>query len=489
MTKHLLSTIILLSVLSMVQAQVGIGTTTPNSSAALDVTSTSAGLLPPRMTAAQRNAISGPSAGLMIWCTDCGTNGELQVYNGTSWTNFTGGTRTSSVRAQIGSDIDGEAASDYSGFSVSLSSDGNIVAIGATYNDGGNGTNSGHVRVYQNVSGTWTQVGSDIDGEASNDWSGYSVSLSSDGSILAISARHNNGNGSNSGHVRVYQNVSGTWTQVGSDIDGEAENDYSGYSVSLSSDGSILAIGAPNNDGNGNEAGHVRVYQNVSGTWTQVGSDIDGEAANDYSGWSVSLSNDGSIVAIGAKTNDGNGNNSGHVRVYQNVSGTWTQVGSDIDGEVANDESGWSVSLDSSGTTVAIGARYNDGNGTSSGHVRVYQNVSGTWTQVGSDIDGEASNDWSGYSVSLSSDGSIVAIGAPYNDGNGSSAGHVRVYENVSGTWTQVGSDIDGEAASDNSGYSVSLSNDGSTVAIGATYNDGNGNEAGHVRVISLGGL
>ena len=433
MTKHLLSTIILLSVLSMVQAQVGIGTNTPNSSAALVVTSTSAGLLPPRMTAAQRNAISGPSAGLMIWCTDCGTNGELQVYNGTSWTNFTGGTRTSSVRAQIGSDIDGEAASDYSGFSVSLSSDGNIVAIGATYNDGGNGTNSGHVRVYQNVSGTWTQVGSDIDGEASNDWSGYSVSLSSDGSILAI--------------------------------------------------------GAPNNDGNGNEAGHVRVYQNVSGTWTQVGSDIDGEAANDYSGWSVSLSNDGSIVAIGAKTNDGNGNNSGHVRVYQNVSGTWTQVGSDIDGEVANDESGWSVSLDSRGTTVAIGARYNDGNGTSSGHVRVYQNVSGTWTQVGSDIDGEASNDWSGYSVSLSSDGSIVAIGAPYNDGNGSSAGHVRVYENVSGTWTQVGSDIDGEAASDNSGYSVSLSNDGSTVAIGATYNDGNGNEAGHVRVISLGGL
>ena len=233
----------------------------------------------------------------------------------------------------------------------------------------------------------------------------------------------------------------------------------------------------------------MRVYQNVSGTWTQVGSDIDGEAANDYSGWSVSLSNDGSIVAIGAKNNDGNGSNSGHVRVYQNVSGTWTQVGSDIDGEVANDESGWSVSLDSSGTTVAIGARYNDGNGTSSGHVRVYQNVSGTWTQVGSDIDGEASNDWSGYSVSLSSDGSILAIGARYNDGNGSSSGHVRVYQNVSGTWTQVGSDIDGEAASDNSGYSVSLSNDGSIVAIGAYLNDGNGTSSGHVRVISLGGL
>ena len=202
MTKHILSTIILLSILSMVQAQVGIGTTTPNSSAVLDVTSTSAGFLPPRMTAIQRNAISGPSAGLMIWCTDCGTNGELQVYNGTSWTNFIGGTRTSSVGAQIGSDIDGEAASDISGYSVSLSSDGSIVAIGTPYNDGG-GNNAGHVRVYQNVSGTWTQVGSDIDGEAASDQSGYSVSLSSDGSIVAIGAPYNDGGGNDAGHVRV----------------------------------------------------------------------------------------------------------------------------------------------------------------------------------------------------------------------------------------------------------------------------------------------
>jgi Flp pilus assembly pilin Flp len=488
MTKHILSTIILLSVLSMVQAQVGIGTTTPNSSAVLDVTSTSAGLLPPRMNAIQRNAISGPSAGLMIWCTDCGTNGELQVYNGTSWTNFIGGTRTLSVSAQIGSDIDGEAASDQSGYSVSLSSDGSIVAIGATDNDG-NGNSAGHVRVYQNVSGTWTQVGSDIDGEASGDESGWSVSLSSDGSTVAIGAYLNDGNGTSAGHVRVYKNISGTWTQVGSDIDGEAAGDRSGHSVSLSSDGSIVAIGAPLNAGNGSAAGHVRVYQNVSGTWTQVGSDIDGEAASDQSGYSVSLSSDGSIVAIGALLNAGNGTNAGHVRIYKNISGTWTQVGSDIDGEAASDYSGRSVSLSSDGSTVAIGAYLNDGGGSNAGHVRVYKYASGSWSQLGGDIDGEAATDLSGYSVSLSSDGSIVAIGATYNDGNGSNAGHVRVYQNVSGTWTQVGSDIDGEAAIDQSGYSVSLSSDGSIVAIGAPYNDGGGNSAGHVRVISLGGL
>ena len=106
--------------------------------------------------------------------------------------------------------------------------------------------------------------------------------------------------------------------------------------------------------------------------------------------------------------------------------------------------------------------------------------------QVGSDIDGEAAGDHSGRSVSLSSDGSTVAIGAYLNDGNGTKSGHVRVYKNVSGTWTQVGSDIDGEAAGDRSGYSISLSEDGSTVAIGARYNDGKGTEAGHVRVYSV---
>ena len=89
------------------------------------------------------------------------------------------------------------------------------------------------------------------------------------------------------------------------------------------------------------------------------------------------------------------------------------------------------------------------------------------WTQVGSDIDGEAAEDRSGYSVSLSSDGSTVAIGASFNDGNGSASGHVRIYKNINGTWTQQGADIDGEAVGDEPGWSVSLSSDGSTVAIG----------------------
>ena len=74
-------------------AQVGVGTTTPNSSAQLDVSSTTKGFLPPRMTYAQRNAINSPAQGLIVFCTDCGTNygGEPQYYNGVAWVNMIGG--------------------------------------------------------------------------------------------------------------------------------------------------------------------------------------------------------------------------------------------------------------------------------------------------------------------------------------------------------------------------------------------------------------
>ena len=165
--------------------------------------------------------------------------------------------------------------------------------------------------------------------------------------------------------------------------------------------------------------------------WTQVGSDIDGEADKDKSGHSVSMSSDGTRVAIGAISNGGSGSTAGHVRVYDWNSGTslWTQVGQDIDGEAAGDNSGHSVSMSADGTRVAIGAISNDGTPSNAGHVRVYEWDNVSWSQVGNDIDGEAAYDYSGYSVSMSSDGTRVAIGAPYNDSAaGSNSGHVRVY-------------------------------------------------------------
>tara|TARA_R100001369_G_scaffold83741_1_gene116220 strand:- start:54 stop:1526 length:1473 start_codon:yes stop_codon:yes gene_type:complete len=389
-------------------------------------------------------------------------------------------------QVQIGDDIDGEAAGDKSGNNVSLSANGNIVAISSPFNNG-NGTDSGHVRVYENLVGVWTQIGEDIDGESAGDLS-YILSLSSNGNILAIGGLFNDGTGINSGHVRIYENLGGIWIQIGEDIDGEAFEDLSGFNISISSDGSIVAIGAVENDGNGSNSGHVRVYENLGGVWTQIGEDIDGEAIGDGSGNSVSISENGSIVAIGARLNDENGVDSGHVKVYENLVGVWTQIGQDIDGEMADDRSGWSIELSADGGIVAIGSPFNDGNGDLSGNVRVYENLDGVWTQMGADIDGETIGDLSGFSVSLSSNGKVLAIGGPVNDGNGLvDSGHVRVYENLVGVWTQVTTDIGGEAAGDNSGNSVSLSSDGRTIAIGAELNSGvNGFESGHVRLYNL---
>jgi Flp pilus assembly pilin Flp len=371
-------------------------------------------------------------------------------------------------QTQIGTDINGEFSGDRIGREISLSGDGETLAIGSPYNDE-NGNDSGHVRVYQNISGTWTQIGNDINGEL-NDSSGRSVSLSTDGSVLAIGAV---GNG---GKVRVYRNISGTWTQIGNDINGVL-NDASGWSVSLSANGEIVAIGSIVYEG------RVQVYRNISNEWIQYGSDIIGQNIVEQSGWSVSLSAIGDIIAIGAP---GAVSNSGKVRIFQNISGVWTQVGQDIIGEETTDISGSSVSLSADGSILAIGAHSNNGNGNGSGHVRVYQNILGTWAQVGADINGELFLDESGRSVSLSADGSILAVGAPGSNGNGTNSGHIRVYKNILGIWTQLGIDIDGESTLDESGWAVSMSSDGTKVAIGAQYNDGNGDDSGHVRVYDL---
>lgn len=274
-----------------------------------------------------------------------------------------------------------------------------------------------------------TQIGSDINGESIGDKAGFSVSLSGDGTILAIGETGNDENGLDSGKIRVFQYNGTNWIQIGSDIDGEASDDASGRSVSLSSDGSIVAIGAWANDDNGMTSGHVRVFKYNVTNWEQIGSDIDGEASFDQFGVANSLSSDGTILAIGGNLNNGGGPNSGHVRVF-NYNGTdWIQIGSSIQGEASFDESASSINLSSDGSILAVNGQGNDGNGENSGHVRIFKYNNTDWVQVGVDIDGNSEGDAFGLSISLSSDGSIIGIGAPFNDSNGENSGQVKVYD------------------------------------------------------------
>jgi|TARA_B110000259_G_scaffold173584_1_gene206996 Flp pilus assembly pilin Flp len=428
------------------------------------------------------------------------SDGNKVVVGAPSNTNYIGKVNIyeyiSGVWTQIGQSIVGDLASEHCGSNVTLSSNGNILAVGSRGNDD-NGENTGQVRVYENISGAWTQIGQDISGELDDIGESYlysigekgRISLSSDGSILAIGVPNNDDNGEDSGLVRVYQNISGVWTQIGQDINGEAAGDLSAESIELSGDGSIVAIGASRNDGGGSNTGHVRVYQNISGVWTQLGSDIDGGGSIINFGFMTRISNNGNVIAASAVINDGAGFGARIVRIYENISGVWTQIGQDIENEAEYDRFGDSLSISNDGSIVAIGAPNNDGNGESSGHVRVYENISGVWTQIGQDIDGENEGDGSGENVSLSGDGNIVAISSRFNDGGGYRSGHVRIYENQSGNWVQIGTDIEGEREGDESGYSISLSHDGSALAISSILNDGNGDNSGHLRVYNLNDL
>lgn len=387
---------------------------------------------------------------------------------------------------QMGQDIDGEAAGDMSGGTSDISSDGLTLAIGAHFNNG-NGVSSGHVRVFTYQTDHWVQIGSDIDGEEAGD-SADELSLSGDGFTVAIGAWKNNGNGTKSGHVRVFTYQASEWVQLGDDIDGKSENDQFGTEVSLSYDGLTMAVSGLHNDTGPNAAGYVKIFEYQSGVWQQKGNEIVGEAEYDYmglvsSGNPLCLSNEGATVAIGAVNNDANGVSSGHVRVFAYQGGNWVQIGADLDGVAAQDRFGYSVSLNEDGSVLGVGALYNDENGVNAGQVRVFQNQSNNWVQIGSSINGENEGDFCGGALSLSSDGAVLAVGALSNDGNGLDSGHVRVFQNQDNHWEQIGADINGEAVEDYSGFSVSLSSNGSIVAIGAYGNDGNGVESGHVRV------
>jgi PBP1b-binding outer membrane lipoprotein LpoB len=395
---------------------------------------------------------------------------------------------------QKGNDIDGEASNNYSGASVSMNSDGTIVAIGAYGNDNPNGSDSGHVRVYEWNGSAWVQRGGDIDGESAGDYSGYGVSISSNGNILAVGALLNDDNGSDSGHVRVFEWNTNTeqWEKKGQDIDGETSGDYFGRNVSINADGTIFAAGAYKNNGNGSDSGHVRVFEWNTDTeqWEQKGQDIDGESSGDYAGISVSINSDGTIIAMGASRDDGNGSNSGSVRVFEWNTDTeqWVQKGLNIDGEAGSDSFGVSVSINSDGTVVAAGATLNDGPGgelSNGGHARVFEWNGSAWVQRGEDFDAEAVNDRYGYSISLNSDGTIVAVGA--ERGGPLNGGYAKLFEWDGSSWNQIGEDLDSEDAGDNYGFSISVSSNGSAVAVGGQLNDGiNGSRSGHVRIFEI---
>jgi len=294
---------------------------------------------------------------------------------------------------------------------------------------------------------------------------------------------------------------SSQWVQVGSDIDGENAWDFAGGTkkgIAMNGEGTTIAVGSQGHDGSNGATniGHVRIFDlvDLDGTqgWQQRGSDIEGEFANDNSGTSVVLSEDGMVVAIGEPNSEAGiditlkenrfEKDSGQVRVFEWMKGqgVWIQRGQAITGDqkCAFASDGGGLAMDASGTTVVIGAALHDGSERFSrkGQVRIFDWDDTNWIQRGDDLFGEAAGDLFGQSVTINGSGDTVAVGALLNDGDaeeGSSGcvscrGSVRVFDWNGNSWLQRGNDIDGEQDNDFSGSSVALNDAGDIVVIGS---------------------
>jgi len=397
---------------------------------------------------------------------------------------------------QLGSDING-IASDNLGGNVSISSDGNIMAIGSP----GHVVNSnefftGQVKVFELVNNDWVQKGSSLVGEAANDSYGSGLDISDDGNVLVIGAPNSDGNGgvsSFTGRIYIYEWSGSDWSLLQT-LNGTAGENF-GTSISVSSDGSFLAAGAPNADGGGSVRGAVRVFERTANTWNQVGNDVNGDQDSEGFGTSVSLVISGTdkVIAIGAPVYspiaDIFTNQSGIVRIYRESAGSWgtTWAGPETIIGTLNSASGGSVDLSDSGSRLAIGAP----NGLLAGdpnYVEVYEfNASSTpkWQVLGSRINSNQTNGDFGKSVGISGDGSHLIIGAPTSAGTGKENGYTKLFKFESTAWTELDS-IPGAAANDEFGFSVAINADGSQYSVGAQGNDAGGDAAGQVQVYEL---
>ncbi len=348
---------------------------------------------------------------------------------------------------QLGADITSPDSSF--GRRIALSANGLRVVVGAYT------TTNGTTRVYERSGSTWTQVGTEIQGEASGDRAGSAVAINAAGTRIAIGAYLNDGTAPASGHVRVYDLVGSTWTQVGGDLDGDGNSWGLGWSVALSADGNRLVAGAP---GVNSVTGRLKVYEFAGGTWTQLGATL--SAGNEF-GTAVDISADGSTIAVSSPSAAGL-SRAGTVGVYRLSAGSWTPLGSGLVGEQIADNFGDAVSLSATGSRIAVAAPSDDegglsGGGSSAGKVRVFDFVNGAWAQVGNDVLG-AAGQLLGQAIGLSDDGQRFVV-------NAASSSLAKVYRLSGGNWTQVGTDVTTSGGSRSEG--IAMSADGGSVALG----------------------
>lgn len=336
------------------------------------------------------------------------------------------------------------------------------------------------VQVFRLVNATtWLQQGTDILGPplASDDnfMTLVSIALSADGSRLAMSTR----SGRNSleggtrqfrGLVQVFQWSGDSWGQIGQDLSGDPQDEF-GFSVSLSSDGSIVAAGAPFAP-NRRGAGFVRIlrFDSNSSLWVSFGQILNGTSTEEDSGfgYSLELSRSGTTLVVGAPFNAPGGQLwAGRVHAFwYNVSEErWQPMGQTIEGTTRLDHFGLKVAISGDGKTIAGAAISSVGQ--PRGLVRVYRFKDGTdsFEQIGSALVGEAEAYIFGEDLALSANGNIVAIGDTQFATE--DTGYVRVMGYDGTDWELLGPLLTGGPEVQSFGVSVALADDATFVGAG----------------------
>lgn len=242
---------------------------------------------------------------------------------------------------------------------------------------------------------------------------------------------------------------------------------------------------SPNWSGTIDDVFTFRAWDRVV-AWPQVGADFSGPEWRDDFGYAVAVSSDGSIVAVADAASVSFGG--GQVSVYQRDESGWVRVGQPIDTNGYFDDDGDSVALSGDGKTVVVGTPLNDGQTADVGNVAIFRWNGLSWGQLGQTISGRAAGDRTGWAVSISEDGETVAVGSPQAEARN---GFASVYRWNGEAWSQLGEDIAGGGfAGARMGWAISLSADGRSVAVGATKASAGLNSSGNglVRVFSWDG-
>jgi len=387
------------------------------------------------------------------------------VYTANGWQNYTSTINSFFPTVQQGTKLvgSGYTGTPRQGWSVSLSADGNTLAAGGQ-NDN---SSIGATWVFIRSGTTWTQQGTKLvgSGYTGTPSQGTFISLSADGNTLAVG-----GNGDNGyiGATWIFTRSGTNWSQQGSKLvgTGYSGNSFQGISIALSSDSNTLAVGGYTDNATN---GAVWIFTRSGTTWTQQGTKLLGTGYSGASrqGWSVALSVDGNTLAIGGQ-NDNSG--IGASWVFTRSGSTWTQQGTKLigTGYSGNSTQGQSVALSSNGNTLAIGGNGDNG---SIGASWVFTRSGTTWTQQGTKLigSGYVGTSEQGISISLSSDGNTLSVGGSVDN---SSTGAVWIFNRSALIWSQTGTKIVGTGYTGSPQQTKnSLSSDGNTLAVGG-WND-----------------